>query len=57
MWNTAIGLARRLLRQTEWHEATACDRFIWRRWTPDGWEYREMTDEQQRRSFEQWSIK
>lgn len=57
MWNIAIGIWRRFMRQTEWHEATQGDQFIWRRWTSEGWEYCEMTDEEQSRSSGQWSIR
>jgi len=57
MWNIAIGVVRRFLRHTEWHEATRGNQFIWRRWTPSGWEYREMTDEEERLSSDQWSIR
>lgn len=48
---------RRLLGHTDWHEHTIADRFVWRRWTRAGWETREMTDEEQRRSLDQWSIR
>ena len=52
-----LNLFRRLTGHTRWHESTKGDRFVWRRWNGQCWEYREMTGEEQSEAFAMWAIK
>lgn len=57
MWSIATKFLRRVAGHTKWHEATKGDRFVWRRWTADGWEYRKMTEAEHNEAIAMWSIK
>lgn len=46
MWDLAMRLMRRLMRQTEWHASADTPNAVMHRWTPHGWERRDMTDEE-----------
>lgn len=57
MWSIAMGVFHRIAGHTKWHKATRGDQFIWRRWTPTGWEYREMTEAEQSDAIAMWAIR
>lgn len=51
-----IKICHSLLGHTQWHVGERGSQFIWRRYTAAaGWEYREMTPEEQRESTAWWA--
>lgn len=52
-----LNLFRWITGQTRWHESTIEDRFVWRRWNGEGWDYEEMTDAERQNAELMWCIR